>query len=106
MKFEKDDIIKFIELITGEKVIELKEIKKDIVIYRTETSKRKLIKDNIHSLSIKALSMLSLKYKVFVRINNGNCIFKIDKFKMETPIKEWINTIIFITILKLENKNA
>ena len=106
MKFEKEDIIKFIELTTGEKVIELKEIKKDIAVYRTESSKRKFIKDNMHSLSIKALSMLSLKYKVFIKINNGNCIFKIDKFKMETPLKKWVNTIMFITVLKLGNKNV
>lgn len=101
MKFEKQDLERFISLVTGEAGVTVCSIKKDIVIYRSNIARRKNIKRNLHSLTVEALAKLSTKMHVTIRISGSICIFKLNKFKMEANISEWNNIIIFITLLKL-----
>lgn len=101
MKFEAEDYKRFIELVNGVKVTEVKVIKKEIITYKTTESGRRVEKENLHSLAVKALSLLSKEHKLIVRIENGCCHFKVNKFKMSAPIKDWTNAIVFITMLKL-----
>lgn len=101
MKFEAEDYKRFIEIVNDVEITEIKEIKKEVVYFKTVESGRKLVSENLHSLAVKALSLLSKEHKLLVRIENGNCHFKVNKFKMSAPIKDWTNTIIFITMLKL-----
>lgn len=102
MKFANDDIAKFIETVTEYKGVVIQDIKKDVVSYTHNLSERKHSKVNLHSLAVSALSLLSKKYGIVIKINNGISIFKIDKFKFEADIKEWTNSVIFITLLKLK----
>lgn len=102
MKFENNDLAKFIELVTRENNVVVKSIKKNVVIYRNGNDKRKNIKVNLHTLCVEALANISLKNNVIVKVNKGLCVFKINKFKIESDIKDWCNTIIFIALLKLK----
>lgn len=101
MKFEKQDLERFISLVTGDAGVTVSSIKKDTVIYRCNKDRRKNIKRNLHSLAVEALAELSKSMRVTIRISGGTCIFKLNKFKMEASISEWNNAIIFITLLKL-----
>ena len=101
MKFEKQDLERFIGLVTGEEGVTICSNKKDIVIYRCNKDRRKNVKRNLHSLTVEALAKLSKNMHVTIRISGGTCIFKLNKFKMESSISEWNNAIIFITLLKL-----
>lgn len=101
MKFEKQDLERFIGLVTGEEGVTVCSIKKDTIIYRCNKDRRKNIKRNLHSLTVEALAKLSKSMHVTIRIADGSCIFKLNKFKMEASISEWNNAIIFITLLKL-----
>lgn len=101
MKFEKQDLERFISLVTDEEGVTVSSIKKDIVIYRCDKDRRKNIKRNLHSLTVEALAKLSKNMRVNIRISGGTCFFKLNKFKMEANISEWNNAIIFITLLKL-----
>lgn len=101
MKFEKQDLERFIGLVTGEEGVTVCSIKKDTVIYRCNKDRRKNIKRNLHSLAVEALTKLSKSRHITIRIAGSSCIFKLNKFKMEANISEWNNAIIFITLLKL-----
>ena len=101
MKFEKQDLERFISLVTGEEGVTVCTSKKDTVIYRCNKDSRKNIKRNLHSLTVEALAKLSKSMHVTIRIAGSSCIFKLNKFKMEANISEWNNAIIFITLLKL-----
>ena len=101
MKFEKQDLERFIGLVTGEEGVTVCSIKKDTVIYRCNKDRRKNIKRNLHSLAVEALTKLSKSMHITIRIAGSSCIFKLNKFKMEANISEWNNAIIFITLLKL-----
>lgn len=100
MKFENADIARFIEIVNDVKVELIKDIKKEVVTYKV-VGQRKNVKENLHTLAVKALSLLSKEHKLYVRIENSICSIKVNKFKMDAPIKDWTNTIMFITILKL-----
>ena len=101
MKFEKQDLERFISLVTGEEGVTICSVKKDNVIYRCNKDRRKNIKRNLHSLTVEALAKLSKSMHVTIRIAGGSFIFKLNKFKMEANISEWNNAIVFITLLKL-----
>lgn len=101
MKFEKQDLERFIGLVTDDEGVTVCSIKKDIVIYRCDKDRRKNIKRNLHSLAVEALVKLSKSMRVTIRISGSTCIFKLNKFKMESSISEWNSAIIFITLLKL-----
>lgn len=100
MQFAKEDIARFIEIVTEDKGVEIQHIKKEVVSYIHTGNRRKHTKVNLHTLSVDALAMLSKTYGINVKVNKGTCIFKIGKFKLETPIKEWTNSIMFITLIK------
>lgn len=102
MKFTDKEIAEFIELVTEDKGVVIQHIKKDVVSYIHSNTERKFTKNNLHSLAVTALSLLSKKYGIVIKINNGVSIFKIEKFKFEADIKEWTNSVIFITLLKLK----
>ncbi len=101
MKFSKEDIARFIEVVTEDKDVEIQHIKKEVVSYIHTGDKRKHTKVNLHTLAVGALALLSKTHGIIIKINNGICIFKIGKFKLETEIKEWTNSVIFITLLKI-----
>lgn len=102
MKFEDEDLARFIELILDLKNVTIVRVVKDTVMFRDDTDRRKTKKRNLHDLCVTGLAKLSSEYNVFVRINKNNCTFKVGKFKMESEIKNWITTIIFIVLLKLK----
>lgn len=101
MKFAKEDIARFIEVVTDNKDVEVQHIKKDIVSYTHNKDIRKHTKVNLHTLAVDALALLSKTHGIIIKINNGVSIFKIGKFKLEAEIKEWTNSVIFITLLKI-----
>ena len=102
MQFAKEDIARFIEVITEDKGVEIQNIKKEVVSYIHTADKRKHTKVNLHTLAVDALAILSKEHNITVKIFNGLSIFKIGKFKLETPIKDWTNSIMFITLLKMK----
>lgn len=102
MQFAKEDIARFIEVVTEDKGVEVQHIKKEVVSYIHSGNRKKHTKVNLHTLAVDALAMLSKEHNITVKIFNGVSIFKIGKFKLETPIKEWANSIMFITILKMK----
>lgn len=102
MQFAKEDIARFIEVVTEDKGLEIQNIKKEVVSYIHTADKRKHTKVNLHTLAVDALVILSKEHNITVKIFNGVSIFKIGKFKLETPIKDWTNSIMFITLLKMK----
>ena len=102
MQFAKEDIARFIEVVTEDKGVEIQNIKKEVVSYIHTADKRKHTKVNLHTLAVDALVILSKEHNITVKIFNGVSIFKIGKFKLETPIKDWTNSIMFITLLKMK----
>lgn len=102
MQFAKEDIARFIEVVTEDKGVEIQNIKKEVVSYIHTADKRKHTKVNLHILAVDALAILSKEHNITVKIFNGVSIFKIGKFKLETPIKDWTNSIMFITLLKMK----
>ena len=102
MQFAKEDIARFIEVVTEDKGVEIQNIKKEVVSYIHTADKRKHTKVNLHTLAVNALAILSKEHNITVKIFNGVSIFKIGKFKLETPIKDWTNSIMFITLLKMK----
>ena len=65
MKFEIADIKRFIEIVNENKVIEIKDVKKEVVTYKVEGT-RKFAKENLHTIAVKAISMISKKHKLLV----------------------------------------
>lgn len=102
MQFAKEDIARFIEVVIEDKGVDIQNIKKEVVSYIHNGDKRKHTKVNLHTLAVDALAKLSKEHNITVKIFNGVSIFKIGKFKLETPIKDWTNSIMFITLLKLK----
>ena len=102
MQFAKEDIARFIEVVTEDKGVEIQNIKKEVVSYIHTADKRKHTEVNLHTLAVDALAILSKEHNITVKIFNGVSIFKIGKFKLETPIKDWTNSIMFITLLKMK----
>ena len=102
MQFAKEDIARFIEVVTEDKGVEIQNIKKEVVSYIHTADKRKHTKVNLHTLAVDTLAILSKEHNITVKIFNGVSIFKIGKFKLETPIKDWTNSIMFITLLKMK----
>ena len=100
LKFANEDIARFIEMVTEDKGVEVQHIKKEVVSYTHSGNRRKHTKVNLHTLSVDALAMLSKTHGINVKVNKGTCIFKIGKFKLETPIKDRVNSIMFIVLLK------
>ena len=56
---ENNKIKKFVELIKGEEVTKIVRIHNDIVSYKIPKDKRKVVKENLHSLCVEALTWLS-----------------------------------------------
>ena len=103
MRFTKEEITSFIEVVTEDKGVEIQHIKKEVVSYtHSKTERKKYTKVNLHTLAVGALGLLSKEHNITIKIFNGVSIFKIGKFKLETPIKDWTNSIMFITLLKMK----
>lgn len=102
MKIEDTNLKIVLELITKEEVI-IKSIKKDLVTFRVVSNKRKNIKMSIHTIVAELLVLITNKSKVYIKIFKGSCIIKIGKLTLEFDNKEWVNGIMFLSLLKMKD---
>ena len=105
---ENNKIKKFVELIKGEEVTKIVRIHNDIVSYKIPKDKRKVVKENLHSLCVEALSRMSKEHQVFININDGKVNVKLEDKNVEGDyinakfsVEDWIVNIILMSLAKL-----
>lgn len=112
MKNELSKVNEFISLLKGYKNVDVIKIEKDVVVYKDPTvNRKKHIRENLHSLTMEALSLISLKNTVTINIDNDQVILKINELKSNINtldstfnIKIWIPSLIEASLLFLEGK--